>query len=120
VTHQTIDNLDCLREELRQFTGDRDWDQFHSPKNLAMALAGEVGEVCEHFQWLDEEQSCNLDEGTRAAVALELADVLIYLVRLADKLDVDLLAAAHRKMKINVEKYPADKVRGSSRKYDRY
>ena len=120
MTDQTSDDLDSLRETLRAFTQDRDWDQFHSPKNLAMALAGEVGEVCEHFQWLDGEQSCNLDENTRDAVALELADVLIYLVRLADKLDVDLVAAAHRKMEINAEKYPADQVRGSSRKYNRY
>lgn len=119
MTHEN-DSLDCLRDALRAFARDRDWDQFHSPKNFAMALAGEVGEVCEHFQWLDEEQSRNLDDATRDEVALELADVLIYLVRLADKLDVDLVAAAHRKMEINAERYPAEQVRGSSRKYDRF
>lgn len=114
------DNLDSVRETLRAFTRERDWDQFHSLKNLAMSLAGEVGEVCEHFQWLDDEQSHNLDENTCDVVALELANVLVYLVRLTDKLDVDLLAAADRKMVIHAEKYTAEKVRGSSRKYDQY
>jgi len=112
-----IASLEQLREALREFATERDWDQFHSPKNLAMALAAEAGELLEHFQWLGEEQSRSLGEQQRSEVALELADVLSYLVRLADKLDVDLLAAAAAKIAINARRYPAERVRGSSRKY---
>lgn len=108
-----------LAARLAEFARERDWDQFHSPKNLAMALAGEAGELIEHFQWLTEEQSRNLPPVTRDAVALEMADVLLYLVRLADKLGVDLVAAADRKIALNAEKYPAAGFRGSARKYDR-
>ncbi len=106
-----------LRDRLREFAAARDWDQFHSPKNLAMALVGEAAEVVEHFQWLTEEQSARLAPQDKANVAAELADVLAYLVRLADKLDVDLLAAVTAKMARNEERYPADRVRGSARKY---
>ncbi|MFT3758601.1 nucleotide pyrophosphohydrolase [Thauera sp.] len=113
------DRLDGLRDELRRFAADRDWNQFHTPKNLAMALAGEAGEVIEHFQWLTAEQSASLDAAARGAVAEELADVLLYLVRLADVLDIDLAEAAARKMAINAERYPADKARGRADKYDR-
>ena len=112
-----ITSLEQLRDALREFAAERDWDQFHSPKNLAMALAAEAGELLEHFQWLGEEQSRSLGEQQRSAVALELADVFSYLVRLADKLDVDLLAVAAVKIAINARRYPADRVRGSSRKY---
>ena len=105
-----------LRNHLREFAEARDWDQFHSPKNLAMALAGEAGEVLEHFQWLTESQSRELPPDVRDAVALELADVLLYLVRLADQLGIDLPAAAERKIGLNAAKYPADAVRGSARK----
>ena len=108
--------LETLAVKLAEFARERDWDQFHSPKNLAMALAGEVGEVLEHFQWLTESQSRDLPPHVREAVALELADVLLYLVRLADKLGVDLSAAALRKIELNAAKYPADEVRGSSRR----
>lgn len=111
------DALNRLRDALREFSADRDWQQFHTPKNLAMALAGEAGEVIEHFQWLSAEQSAALPDDIRAEVALELADVLLYLVRLADVLEVDLDAAAWRKMRINAERYPADKSRGRSDKY---
>jgi len=107
-----------LREALRAFAAERDWDQFHSPRNLATALAVEAAELLEPFQWLTEEQSRSLPPATRAAVEEELADVLLYLVRLADKLDVDLVAAARAKMLRNAEKYPIDKSRGSGRKYD--
>jgi len=107
-----------LRDSLRAFATERDWDQFHSPRNLATALAVEAAELLEPFQWLTEEQSRNLDAGTRAAVEEELADVLLYLVRLADKLEVDLQAAARAKIVKNAGKYPVDKARGSSRKYD--
>jgi NTP pyrophosphatase (non-canonical NTP hydrolase) len=107
-----------LAARLAEFARERDWDQFHAPKNLAMALAGEVGELLEHFQWLSEQQSADLPEETRDAVALEMADVLLYLVRLADKLQVNLGAAALRKIELNALKYPAEQFRGSSRKYD--
>jgi len=106
-----------LARRLAEFAAERDWDQFHSPKNLAMALAAEAGELLEHFQWLTEEQSAALSAEEREVVALELADIQVYLVRLADKLGIDLVAAAHRKIDLNAEKYPADKARGNARKY---
>lgn len=112
------DPLLDLRDQLRAFAAARDWDQFHSPRNLATALAVEAAELLEPFQWLDDEQSRALPPETRAAVEEELADVLLYLVRLADKLDVDLAAAARAKITRNGAKYPVDKARGSSRKYD--
>ena len=106
-----------LSRRLAEFSAERDWDQFHSPKNLAMALAAEAGELLEHFQWLSERDSAELPDEARAAVALELADIQLYLVRLADKLGIDLVAVAHRKIALNAEKYPADKARGNARKY---
>ena len=112
------DPLRDLRDELRAFAAERDWDQFHSPRNLATALAVEAAELLEPFQWLTEEQSRSLPPDTRVAVEEELADVLLYLVRLADKLDVDLAAAARAKIVRNGEKYPVERARGSSRKYD--
>jgi len=113
-----MQSLDELRQRLRAFATERDWEQFHSPKNLAMALIVEAGELVEHFQWLTQAQSLTLAPDKRELVAQELADVLIYLVRLADRLDVDLLAAAERKLALNAEKYPAERARGSARKYD--
>jgi len=107
-----------LRDALRAFAAERDWDQFHSPRNLAAALSVEAAELLEPFQWLTDEQSHDLPPETRAAVEQELADVLLYLVRLADKLDVDLPAAARAKIAQNALKYPVEKSRGSSRKYD--
>jgi NTP pyrophosphatase (non-canonical NTP hydrolase) len=107
-----------LREALRHFAAARDWDQFHSPKNLAAALSVEAAELLEHFQWRTEADSSRLDAATHDAVALEMADVLLYLIRLGDKLDVDLIAAARRKLELNARKYPVDKAKGSSRKYD--
>lgn len=112
-----IESLDMLRAALRAFAAERDWDKFHSPKNLAMALAVEASELLEHFQWLSEDESRQLPAGKLQQVSEELADVLNYLVRLSDKLGIDLLAAAERKVEANARKYPADKVRGSSRKY---
>ncbi|HXW10582.1 MAG TPA: nucleotide pyrophosphohydrolase [Steroidobacteraceae bacterium] len=111
--------LEALAARLAEFACERDWEQFHSPKNLAMALAGEVGEVLEHFQWLTESQSRNLPPDVRDAVALELADVLLYLIRLADQAGIDLGEAAARKLELNAGKYPVERFRGSSRKYDR-
>ena len=113
-------DLLILRDKLRAFARERDWDQFHSPKNLSMALMVEVAELMEHFQWLNEQQSANLSPDIKDAVAEELADILLYLVRLADKLEVDLPEAALHKMEKNAAKYPAEKVRGSSKKYSEY
>lgn len=110
-------DLISLTQRLREFADARDWDQFHSPKNLAMALSVEAAEIVEHFQWLSEEQSNNLPEDARLKVEAELADTLIYLVRLADKLDIDLLNAAQRKIEVNEQKYPVEKARGNARKY---
>lgn len=112
------DSLLALRDALRAFAAERDWEQFHSPRNLATALAVEAAELLEPFQWLTDEQSRDLPPETLAAVEQELADVLLYLIRLADSLDVDLEAAARAKILRNAEKYPVDKARGSSRKYD--
>lgn len=106
-----------LRDQLRAFAEERDWDQFHSPKNLAMALAGEAGELLENFQWLTEEQSRRPSPEVLAAAGEEIADVLLYLIRLADKLGIDPIAAADRKMLANAAKYPVDKARGTARKY---
>jgi len=108
--NSTSDSLSDLRERLRQFAAERDWEQFHVPKNLAMSVAIEAAEIMEHFQWLTPEQSAALPESQRIAVAHEIADVLLYLVRLADVLDIDPLEAALDKMVINARKYPA--VRG--------
>jgi NTP pyrophosphatase (non-canonical NTP hydrolase) len=113
------DTLLVLRTALREFAAAREWERFHSPKNLAMALAGEAGEVIEHFQWLTEEASRALPAAQRDEVALELADVLLYLVRLGDVLGVDLAEAARRKLAINAERYPVDRARGRSDKYDK-
>ena len=113
--------LDDLAGELRRFAAERDWEQFHTPKNLAMSLAVEVGELLEHFQWGSDAaiaERLQSSEG-RAAVAEELADVLIYLVRLGDVTGIDLLAAASAKIAANAERYPADEVRGSSAKRER-
>jgi len=111
------EGLDALRDALRRFAAERDWEQFHTPKNLAIALSVEAAELLERFQWLTAEQSQALDAEALARVREELADVLLYLVRLADRLDVDLIAAARDKMTLNAQKYPADKARGNSRKY---
>lgn len=112
--------MDDLVRSLRQFVKERDWEQFHSPKNLVMALSVEVAEIVEHFQWLTEEQSKNLAPEKRQALADEIGDVLIYLTMLADKFGIDPVDAAREKMKKNVVKYPADKVKGKSGKYTEY
>lgn len=110
-------DLDALRDSLREFAAARDWEQFHSPKNLAMALSVEAAELVEIFQWLTEAQSHELDDRARAAAEEEIADVLLYLVRIADRLGIDPLEAARRKIAENAKRYPADKSKGSSRKY---
>jgi NTP pyrophosphatase (non-canonical NTP hydrolase) len=110
-------DLDALRDSLREFAAARDWEQFHSPKNLAMALSVEAAELVEIFQWLTEAQSHELDAKARAAAQEEIADVLLYLVRIADRLGIDPLEAARRKIAENAKRYPADKSKGTSRKY---
>jgi NTP pyrophosphatase (non-canonical NTP hydrolase) len=112
-----LNALEALKLQLREFAAQRDWDQFHSPKNLASALSVEAAELLEPFQWLTEEQSRNLSPEAMQAVRKEMADVLIYLVRLADKLEVDLLQAASDKIAENASKYPVEKAKGSIRKY---
>jgi NTP pyrophosphatase (non-canonical NTP hydrolase) len=112
--------MEELAEKLRRFAADREWEQYHSPKNLASALVVEAAELLEHFQWLTEQQSRALHPAKAAKVREEIGDILIYLVRLADELDIDLLEAANDKLDKNEEKYPADKVRGKALKYNEY
>ena len=114
------DSLENIRQVLADFASRRDWDQFHSPKNLSMALIAEAAELVEHFQWLTEEQSKNPGPEKHGEIALELADILIFLVRIADKLGIDLLAAAEQKIEINEQRYPADKVRGKALRASEY
>lgn len=114
------DRLDALCERLRAFVRERDWEQFHSPKNLAMAMIVEAAELVEHFQWMTEQQSKEITPEKRVQVEQEIADTFIYLLRLSDVLGMDLIDAAQRKMNLNAEKYPADKVRGRNDKYTEY
>ena len=115
-----MNELEELRVLISNFAKERDWDQFHSPKNLSMALIVEAGELVEHFQWLKQSESHDLPKDKLEAVEEELADILVYLIRIADQLDIDLINAARNKIKSNEAKYPADLVRGSSRKYTEY
>jgi len=115
-----MSDLEAIRLKLREFADARDWEQFHSPKNLSMALSVEVSELVECFQWLTEEQSLSLNTEQLAAVIDEIADVQLYLIQLADKLGVDILSAVDQKIIKNEEKYPADKVKSSSKKYNQY
>jgi dCTP diphosphatase len=113
-------NFDTLKQRLREFADTREWNQFHSPKNLSMALSVEASEIMEHFQWLTEERSKNLPQNKLDEVATELADTLLYLIRLADKLDIDLLAAAQDKIELNEQKYPVNKAKGNAKKYTEF
>jgi NTP pyrophosphatase (non-canonical NTP hydrolase) len=110
-----------LQKRLAEFAKERDWDQFHSPKNLSMALAGEVGEFIELFQWMTDEESRTAmsNPKTKAKVDEEIADVFLYLIRVADKLGVDLCEVAAAKIKVNAEKYPVHLAKGSAEKYNR-
>lgn len=112
--------LQALQDALRTFAREREWEQFHSPKNLASALSVEAAELLEHFQWMTEEQSRTLGEEKKNDVAEEVADVFLYLLQLSDKLGIDLFATAQRKLEINAAKYPVDLARGSSKKYSEY
>ena len=111
------DRLVKLQDELRQFAADRDWEQFHTPKNLAIALSVEAGELLEHFQWLTPDESQRLPADKSSTIRLEMADVLLYLIRLADRLGIDLAASAFDKIAINAKKYPVALSKGSSKKY---
>lgn len=110
-------DLSALQAAIREFSRERDWDQFHSPKNLSAALAVEAAELLEHFQWLTDEQSRTLPQDRREKIAHELADVLIYTLQLAGKLDIDPLQAAWDKLRINGEKYPVERAKGKMTKY---
>ncbi|RUM39541.1 MAG: nucleotide pyrophosphohydrolase [Desulfobulbus sp.] len=111
------DSIQNLMKSIDRFADERNWEQFHSPKNLAMALIVEAGELVEHFQWLDQTQSRKLDPKKRHDVSLEMADVLIYLVRMANRLDIDLLAAANEKIMLNGKKYPVQTAAGRADKH---
>jgi NTP pyrophosphatase (non-canonical NTP hydrolase) len=112
------DTLQHLSQQQLEFAKARDWEQFHSPKNLASALIVEAGELLEHFQWMTEEQSRALTPEKREAVGSEIADVLLYLIQLSNVLGIDPIKAAQAKIQVNSQKYPADRARGSSKKYD--
>ncbi|WP_288377854.1 nucleotide pyrophosphohydrolase [uncultured Massilia sp.] len=120
MTNAADSDLNRLRALVRTFVDERDWDQFHTPKNLASALTVEAAELLEHFQWLQHGGPEELGDAKLREVRHEMADVLVYLVRLADKLDVDLFAAVEEKMVLNRAKYPAEQVRGDARKYYEY
>lgn len=115
-----IDSLDALKLKLREFVSERDWDKFHTPKNLSMALVAESAELIENFLWIDGESSHLLNQQSKEAVAEEIADILIYLVMISDKLDIDIYEAVNCKLKLNEDRYQVSKVRGSSRKYTDY
>ena len=113
-------NFSELSLELREFARERDWEQFHSPKNLSMALSVEAAELLEHFQWLTEEQSISLESDDLTAVAEEIADIQIYLTRLADQLGVDIEDAVTKKLTVNAEKYPVAKAHGNALKSTKF
>ena len=114
------EHFEKLSERLTKFAMERDWDQFHAPKNLVMALSVEAAELTEHFQWLTEEQSHNLGKEKLDEVAFEMADIYIYLTRLASKLEIDLPRYVDEKIVLNEKKYPVEKVKGSAKKYNEY
>lgn len=114
------DSIDALRARVNTFVEERDWAQFHSPKNLAMAMIVEAAEVVEHFQWMTEADSRQLDAETRQKVGQELADTFVYLMRIAEVCNIDLIAAANAKIDLNAQKYPVEKCKGSNAKYTEY
>ena len=114
------DSLEQLNQRLKQFAVNRNWEQFHSPKNLSMAMIAECAELVEHFQWLTQEQSMNLPPDKHEEVSFELADILLYLIRCAERLDIDLIDVANRKIEINEKRYPAERVYGDARRASEY
>ena len=115
-----MDSLENLRSKINAFVAERDWGQFHTPKNLAMAMIVEAAELVEQFQWDTPQESTQLSADKREAVSHELADTFVYLLRIAEVLEIDLIAAANQKIALNALKYPADKARGSNAKYSSY
>ncbi len=116
----STDSIDQLRARVNQFVEARDWAQFHSPKNLAMAMIVEAGEVVEHFQWMTEAESRDLDAEQKEQVGQELSDTFVYLLRIAEVCGIDLIAAANQKIDLNAKKYPVEKAKGSNAKYTTY
>jgi len=114
------DSIDALRTRVNQFVEERDWAQFHSPKNLAMAMIVEAGEVVEHFQWMSAQESLNLNAEKKEQVGQELSDTFVYLLRIAEVCGIDLIEAANNKIDLNAKKYPVDKSKGSNAKYTEY
>jgi NTP pyrophosphatase (non-canonical NTP hydrolase) len=114
------DSLNDLRQRINRFVEERDWSQYHSPKNLAMAMIVEAGEVVEHFQWMTESDSRHLDAETKEKVGHELADTFVYLLRIAEVCGIDLLQATNAKIDLNAQKYPVEKCKGSNAKYTEY
>jgi dCTP diphosphatase len=114
------DSLDQLRQRINAFVDERDWSQFHSPKNLAMAMIVEAGELVEHFQWMTEQDSHNLDVETKEQVGQELSDTFVYLLRIAEVCDIDLIKATNKKIDLNAKKYPVEQCKGSNAKYTDY
>lgn len=114
------DSLQALRTRINHFVAERDWSQFHTPKNLAMAMIVEAAELVEQFQWDTPQQSQQLTPEKREAVSHELADTFVYLLRIAEILEIDLIEAANQKIDLNAKKYPVDKARGSNAKYTAY
>lgn len=112
------DSLKDLAQRLDRFASEREWKQFHSPKNLASALIVEAGELLEHFQWMTEEQSRQLPPEKVSAIGAEVADVLLYLIQLSSAMGIDPIAAAQAKLRANEERYPVARSRGNSKKYD--
>ncbi len=117
---KSIDSIDQLRARVNQFVEARDWAQFHSPKNLAMAMIVEAGEVVEHFQWMTEDESRQLDDAQKEQVGHELSDTFVYLLRIAEVCGIDLIEAANKKIDLNAKKYPVEKAKGSNAKYTEY
>ena len=114
------DSLSELSAKISSFVDERDWAQFHTPKNLAMAMIVEAAELVEQFQWDSPQESAMLTTEKREAVSHELADTFVYLLRLAEVLDINLIEAANKKIELNAKKYPVEKVRGSNAKYTKY
>jgi len=113
-------DVQALQASLRAFAADRDWEQFHSPKNLAAALSVEAAELLEHFQWLTDEQSRSISDTDREAIAEEVADVFLYLLQLSDKLGIDPIESAKKKIQANAIKYPVERAKGISKKYSEF
>lgn len=114
------DSLEQLRNRINQFVEEREWAQYHSPKNLAMAMIVEAAEVVEHFQWMSEQESRNLDAATKEQVGQELSDTFVYLLRIAEVCGIDLIEAANKKIDLNAKKYPVEQCKGSNAKYTHY